>query len=287
MGRSSTIYILLSLLGPAAGCQLISHENLTAKPATADSSLGTPNQAALPPLRNCTSSKDTAEVCLATAEALAKAGKEAEAKGLSDKARQNEAEAIALYEKARQNGANKQQVARRLAVLYDQQKDFKRALEEYKELLQRNPKDADLLNDVGYCYYNQGNWSEAEKYLRQALTINAANPRAWTNLGMTLAQANRAADSLEAFAKVVSPAQALCNLAFILQTQSKFEEAKAAYRQALDQEPNLNLARACLAKLEKAATPSAPIPPRDLAPRIDETYRERIEAQRPVEVPLP
>ncbi|HWY88595.1 MAG TPA: tetratricopeptide repeat protein [Gemmataceae bacterium] len=273
MGRSSTIYILLSLLGPAAGCQLISHENLTAKPATADNGLGAPNQAALPPLRNCTSSKDTAEVCLATAEALAKAGKEADA--------------IALYEKARQNGANKQQVARRLAFLYDQQKDFKRALEEYKELLQRNPKDADLLNDVGYCYYNQGNWSEAEKYLRQALTINASNPRAWTNLGMTLAQANRAADSLEAFAKVVSPAQALCNLAFILQTQSKFEEAKAAYRQALDQEPNLNLARACLAKLEKTATPSAPIPPRELAPRIDETYRERIEAHRPVEVPLP
>ena len=129
-------------------------------------------------------------------------------------------------------------------------------MEEYQKLLKPSPKDADLLNDVGYCYYNQGKWSEAEKYLRQALAINPKLARAWINLGMTLAQQNRIEESLEAFAKVVSPAQAQCNLAFIWTTQGKREEAKAAYRKALTLEPNLAPARiAFLAKLEQPAAP--------------------------------
>jgi len=271
MDQSIAIILLMGLLGPLAGCQLISQENLTSTTTPDLNKAETTGKAELP-------AKATAEVCLTTARLLEKDGKDGDA--------------IVLYEKARQNGPNKVQISRRLAVLYDKQKDYKHAMEEFNQLLKRFPKDVDLLNDVGYCYYNQGNWPEAEKYLRQATTLNPNHKRAWINLGMTLAQNNHRDDSLEAFTKVVSPAQARCNLAFILTTQGKFNEAKIEYRQALTFEPDLELARNALAKLEGAATQPAPkgmpqqINPKPTAPAED-VSGDRLEEQSEILVPLP
>jgi tetratricopeptide (TPR) repeat protein len=264
MGRANTVCFLMAFIAPLAGCQLIPRENLATAPSGAENSSG---KGELPP-------KAAAEVCQATAKAFDKEG--------------NETQAITLYEKARQNGANTPQISRRLAYLYEHEGDYKHAMEEYKQLLQRNPKDADLLNDVGYCYYNQGDWAEAEKHLRQAIAINPKHARAWINLGMTLAQAYHTAESLEAFGQVVSPAQAQCNLAFVFQTQGRFEDAKAAYRQALAQEPNLALASRQLAKLEKASTAAAPataaVPFPAATPHSGEAAPEVFEEQTPVEV---
>jgi tetratricopeptide (TPR) repeat protein len=223
-------YLLILTLVPLVGCQLPSMEKLGAssnKSSNADAAFF----AELPP-------KAKAEVCLTTAETMEASG--------------NYLEAYALYERALQNGGPKAQITRRLPVLLDQLKEYAKALELYEQLLKHSPKDSELLNDVGYCYYNQGKWSEAEKYFREALKHNPKHARAWTNLGMTLAQTNRTTESLEAFAKVVSPAQAQCNVAFILTTQHKWEEAKAAYRKAMALEPNLALAQTMLVKLEQA-----------------------------------
>jgi tetratricopeptide (TPR) repeat protein len=291
MGSRWSIMLLAGLLGSTTGCQLTAPETLKVPTTAANSSPGMSSQLELPP-------KKSAEVCLATAEALEKAAQkyeeqgnlekaaqhEPEANHQYEKARQSELEAIALYEKARQHGANKQ-VARRLAALYDKQADYARAMEEYQKLLKHAPKDADLLNDVGYCYYNQGKWTEAEKYLRQALAVNDKLARAWVNLGMTLAQEQRTEQALEAFTKVVTPAQARCNLAFIWMTQGKLELAKAAYRQALAQEPNLSIARAALAKLEQPAGPrtAAAIPATQVANVTP--LRETIEEQTPIVLP--
>jgi tetratricopeptide (TPR) repeat protein len=187
---------------------------------------------------------EAARVCRATAAALEKAGKDPEA--------------IALYEKARKSDPAMEGVCRRLAVLYDRQGDFTKALEEYQRALKLNPHDADLLNDLGYAYYCRGRWTDAENSLRQAVEINPKHGRAWINLGMTLGQEERYTESFEAFAKVVSPAQAHCNVAFALTTQGKREEAKEAYRKALALNPDLRIARLALAKLEKSATRTGP-----------------------------
>jgi tetratricopeptide (TPR) repeat protein len=55
---------------------------------------------------------------------------------------------------------------------------------------------------------------------------------------------------LAAFEQAVGPGEALVNLAFVYQTQGKREEAKQAYRKALELQPDLDLARRALAKLE-------------------------------------
>jgi Tfp pilus assembly protein PilF len=186
-----------------------------------------------------------ARVCMSTADEFAK--------NIN-----TEVQAIALYEKARQTDP-KCPVSHRLAVLYDRQGDFQKAQEEYRKALKHDPHDADLLNNMGYGYYSRGRWAEAEQYLRQALSVKPKHPEATMNLALCVGALGRYAEALELFEKVVTPAQARCNLAFVLTTQHKWPEAERAYREALQLDPDIPLARAALAKLEKAQQqPSAP-----------------------------
>jgi tetratricopeptide (TPR) repeat protein len=159
------------------------------------------------------------------------------------------AEAIFHYEKARQSDSSLH-VAAHLARLYDRVGDGNHALAEYQRALKEDPKDAETLTSLGYFHYSRGEWALAEENLRHALTINPRLPRAWVNLGLTLGEQGQYPQSLEAFRKAVSEAEAHSNLAFIYTTQGKREEAKQEYRQALDLNPNLAIARRALEKLE-------------------------------------
>jgi Tfp pilus assembly protein PilF len=230
--------VVLGLCGPLA-CQTVPLSTMS--PMASSSALPPPaaNNKELPP-------EEAARVCLAAAEEMEKGGLYAQA--------------AALYEKARKDYPRFASVSRRLAVLYDEQGDFTRAQEEYEKALKLTPKDADLLNDFGYSWYCRGNWTEAEKYLRQAVAADPNHRTAWVNLGLTLGQEQRYDDSLQAFGHAVSPAQAQCNLAFVFTTQGKREEARVAYRRALELDGSLGLARAALDKLEHPG--QAPPPPR-------------------------
>jgi len=160
--------------------------------------------------------------------------------------------AIVQLEKARQNDPRLNgRAARKLGVLYDLAGEPAKALIEFQEALKEFPRDPDLLTDVGYAYYNRGNWEESEKYLRQALVVDGHHKRAHMNLGMALAQQGRADEALAAFGTVVSPAEAQANLGFLLLTQGKREEARQAYRRALELEPGLAVARTALEKMDK------------------------------------
>jgi tetratricopeptide (TPR) repeat protein len=159
------------------------------------------------------------------------------------------AEAIFHYEKARQSDPSLH-VAARLARLYDRAGDGNRALAEYQQAVKEDPKDAETLTSLGYFHYNRGEWAQAEENLRHALTLNPKLSRAWVNLGLTLGEQGQYPQSLEAFRKAVSEAEAHSNLAFIYTTQGKREDAKQEYRRALELNPNLPIARRALDKLE-------------------------------------
>jgi Tfp pilus assembly protein PilF len=185
----------------------------------------------------------------------------------------HDTEAIAQYERARQYDPRARGVAHRLAILYDRTADLKRANAEFQLALKEEPRNPDLLNDVGYFCYNRGRWAEAEQYFRNAIAAKPDHAKAWNNLGLTLAQQERWQESLEAFGKVVSPSEAKSNLAFILTTRGKREEAKALYRQALADESDSKIARGALDRLENAGNKTTtepkplgyeviPVPPR-------------------------
>lgn len=137
-----------------------------------------------------------------------------------------------------------------LARLYARLNKDKLALDEFTRAAETNPKDADLWNDFGYYHYQRGNWPAAAECLHKAVAVNPKHERAWINLGLARGQMNKFPEAIEAFEKAVRPAEARCNLAFVLMTQSKYDQAKDLYREALRLDPGLTIARSALARLD-------------------------------------
>lgn len=228
----------LLLVSPTAGClQSLSLNFLEPNgPTTGASSKASPDE--LPP-------KATAEVCVQLGESF-------EQRGFI-------VEAALQFEKARSLNSRLKHLNRRLAVLYARAGETQKAIAEFQAALKVTPKDEQLLNDFGYCYYAAGRWTEAEEQFRKAVATDKKLARGWVNLGMCLAQQERYPEALEAFQKGSSPAEAQANLAFILSTQGKKDEAAETYRKALELNPNLPVARAALAKLENPAPAKSPV----------------------------
>jgi tetratricopeptide (TPR) repeat protein len=263
--RLGVLVVVLPLVGCATGAReggllpsLSSDSPLTGTSAAAR------KESELPPAK-------AAEASLATAELMERHG--------------HDVQAIYQYEMARHyNPKLDAKVRRKLAYLYDRIGDWPRAMAEYERCLAETPRDADLLNDIGYCQYQQGNWAEAERWFRAALEQQPGHARAAINLGMALGQQGRYAEAEAAFERVNTAAEAQVNLAFIYQTQGKREEAKAAYRKALALQPELELARRALAKLE---TPPKPASEEQVAVAGEEDVRKERPALCPTPAPSP
>jgi tetratricopeptide (TPR) repeat protein len=96
-----------------------------------------------------------------------------------------------------------------------------------------------------------------------------------------LGQQERYPESLQAFEKAVSPGEAKANLAFILTTRGKHDEAKALYRQALIEEPDLTIAAAALRRFESPPTrrPFEPGMTANAAPSPSPTASEEMASE--------
>ncbi len=162
----------------------------------------------------------------------------------------NLGEAAAQLEMVHREDPNYPGIDRRLANLKDEIGQLQTSIKEHEKRLAENPKDPVRHNDLGWVYYDLGSWSQAEKCFRQAVALNPTYQLAWNNLGLTLGQQERYQESMEAFLKVVSPAEAECNMAFIFRTQGKRDEARQAYVRALDQNPTLQVALIGLKQLD-------------------------------------
>jgi Tfp pilus assembly protein PilF len=181
--------------------------------------------------------KESAQACHAAADQLAQHG--------------HRREAIVLYERARQQDPRRKQVCRILAVLYDLEKQDKKALAEYRKALEREPNDPDLLNDFGCYYLRRYDYAAAEKHFRAAVDQAPDHERAWTNLGMALGAQGRFQASFEAFAQAVGPAAAHSNVGMLLAKNGHWNDAGRAFENALRMDPDLPQARVALSVVER------------------------------------
>lgn len=178
------------------------------------------------------SPKRAAEACIVTAEQLEAAG--------------HFKEAIGLYEKARGHDSKAIDYSRRLAVLYDKQGNIANAAREYAQAIESDPKNADLLNDFGQFHLSQGDLAGAESNFRSAIALDEKHQRAWTNLGIALAQQARYQEAFDAFTPIVGPAAAHSNIGTIMAKQGRTIDAQKAFQQALALNPKLQQPRAFL-----------------------------------------
>ena len=87
----------------------------------------------------------------------------------------------------------------RLGVIADMNQDPVTADEHYSKAYAANPRDADLLSDMGYSLYLRGRFEAAEARLKEALEYNQYHRAAQTNLGLVYGKQGKYDQALAMF----------------------------------------------------------------------------------------
>jgi Tfp pilus assembly protein PilF len=173
--------------------------------------------------------------------ALARLG---ERRGQSDGAKQ-------LYRKIIEKYPEHPAAYHRLAVLHGRDSNFEEADRYFQRALQMGEPSIDLLSDYGYCLYLQSRYDDAERVLRQALRKKPNHEATCNNLGLVLGAQGRYSESLEAFQRVNSEAEAHANLAYVFSQNGDLENARKGYLQALTLDKQLKSAAVAVIQVEK------------------------------------
>jgi len=128
-----------------------------------------------------------------------------------------------------------------LAVFYQRSGDYLKALEQYNKVLEKDPLNAAVYNNLGLIHYATGNTVEAIRAFRQATYIDPKYDKAHNNLGLALRQAGQDAEAEREFERALQlnpkNAEALTNLAALAKKSGNIERAKVQYLQALQVNP--------------------------------------------------
>lgn len=176
------------------------------------------------------------------------------ARGRSMERNGDYAKARAHYEQLWQDNAQNAQLAHRLGVVADQQKRHIEAEQYFLISLRHDPNDANVRGDLGYCYFLQGKLPQAESHLLQAVQLEPANPRFHNNLGLVFGHMGKHEFAFDEFSKGGSEADAYYNLAFVLASQDKTEDAMACFKEALVSDPKHKGAREALDSFKRYET---------------------------------
>lgn len=140
---------------------------------------------------------------------------------------------------------------RRIAVANDRLGRFALAETHYHKALKHAPKDFRVWNDLGYSYYVQARYGDAERALKTAARLNPDDERARLNLGLTLAAAGRTQEALPLLSQAGGDAVGHANLGYLLASTGQPGLAKLEYQKALAIRPDLEVARRGLAVLTR------------------------------------
>ena len=158
--------------------------------------------------------------------------------------------ALNAYRQAIENDPRRVTGYWRSALLQDRRGNVEESEAMYRHALKLDPKNSDLLCDFGYSLYLRRRWAESEERLRQAITLKPKHARAHNNLGLVLAQVERADEALAEFHKAgCDDADAHTNLAFVMTLNQRWDQAREHYELALDANPGSATAASGLEQL--------------------------------------
>jgi len=156
-----------------------------------------------------------------------------------------------VYEEIRQKQPENMEIVHRLGIVADAQRRHAEAEQLFLLALDREPRNAALLADLGYCYFLQGQLTKAESALQKAVTLEPSSQRYSNNLGLVVGHLGRHEEALECFRNGGSEADAQYNLAFVLAAQERPAEAKRCFQAALASDPTHRRARDALVSFEE------------------------------------
>jgi tetratricopeptide (TPR) repeat protein len=181
-------------------------------------------------------------------------GQVAEQSGDKEKAR-------AFYEKALSIGPNNANALAAFGRFEDRQGRLDAAASFYRQALQADPQHAGAHNDLGLCYARQGQYPQALELVRQAARLNPERPIYRNNVARVLVEMGRSQEALAELAAVFPPEEAHYNIGWFLTQSGRNDEAASHFAAALKYNPQMEQARAWLAKLQPSSLAAAPVQP--------------------------
>jgi tetratricopeptide (TPR) repeat protein len=167
------------------------------------------------------------------------------------------AQALALYEQA--VAANETHVSAQegLATAAFMIQDYDRAITHFQRVCKLDPRRVQPLVNMGAVYNRKGEFQQATKVLRQALSKDRKCAEAYYNLGIAHRGLNQLSMAVSAYREAIrlSPemAEAYLNLANAYQDMGNTQQALLNYRRALEIKPSFERARRGLEKAQNAA----------------------------------
>ena len=152
-----------------------------------------------------------------------------------------------------------------LAAIFIKKNKNIEALKANKEALKLNPKDHEVLNNLGLIFQKLGKLNEAKKYLKKAISLKLDFAQAYFNLGITLKASGRLEEAEKNFLTAVKLQpnyyQAYNNLGNLQKEIGRLKESEASYTRAINLKSdyteaysNLGVTQQELGKLEEAVT---------------------------------
>ncbi len=130
----------------------------------------------------------------------------------------------------------------------------------FLELLNENPEDTEVLNNLGVISHTKGNFEKAEDYLLKALAVKKDHLDALQNLADLYQSAKRwkeASVQLEQYMAINDQDPNLCNqLGVVYLEMGDTEKARIALEKSLELNPDQETVRDSLKVLEKKTSPS-------------------------------
>lgn len=139
----------------------------------------------------------------------------------------------------------------RLGVLAVQKGDFAKAEEYFHATQSLAPASAELLSDIGYCYYLQHRLPEAEAKFSESLKLDPTYAAAINNLALVLGRQGRVGESLDLFKRTNSEAEAYANLAYVLAQNGERAQAEKYYLHALTLDNKMRAAAEAVLQLKE------------------------------------
>jgi Flp pilus assembly protein TadD len=156
----------------------------------------------------------------------------------------------------------------RLAVLADKKHDYARAEHYYMTALRREPRNADVLSDLGYSYMLQGRRQDSERCLTTATQIDPSHGKALHNLSLLYAMNGDYDRSFDALRRADGEIEARAKIARLFpqgRPQAKDSEAMVASFQPASAENaqpgTVQSAQAAAPTIETAGPPTDSAPP--------------------------
>jgi predicted O-linked N-acetylglucosamine transferase (SPINDLY family) len=129
------------------------------------------------------------------------------------------------------------------ALQYHQAGQFSQAEVLYRQMLQEDPKNSQVLHLLGLIAAQHQDYSVAEELITKAIRLDDSVPDFYNNLGNVLNEQGKLAQATTCYQRALTfnpnDVEACNNLGSVLTAQGKLTEATTYYQRALSLNPNL------------------------------------------------